>query len=108
MDLISSVLSTLLFAAFVPGVLFQIPSRGSPATVLVVHAVLFAIVTSIVMRFYWHNIKGYVEKFGNYGPTCPNGYAPGTNQGGMPDCVPVGHATFDPSSKFPLNPPTTK
>ena len=94
MDLISSVLSALLFIAFVPGVLVRLPPRGSHNTVLIVHALLFAVVTSCVMRFYWHNIRGYVERFGNYGPTCPNGYVPGTNQGGKPDCVPVGHATY--------------
>jgi len=100
MDLISSVLSALLFAAFVPGVLVKLPSNGSPATVLVIHALLFAVVTSLVMRFYWHNIRGVMERFGNYGPTCPNGHVPGVNQGGKPDCVPVGRATFDPSSKL--------
>ena len=105
MDLISSVLSVLLFAAFVPGVLVRLPPRGSPGVVLVVHAILFAVVTSVVMRFYWHNIKGYVEKFGNYGKTCPNGYVMGTNQGGQPDCVPIGHATYNASTG---NSPATK
>jgi hypothetical protein len=100
MDLISSILSVLLFTAFVPGVLLKIPKNGSPATVLVVHAVLFAIVTSLVMQFYWRNIKGVIESYGNYGPTCPNGHTLGTNQGGKPDCVPVGRATFDPASKL--------
>jgi hypothetical protein len=98
MDLISSVLSALLFAAFVPGVLIRLPPRGSPGVVLVVHALLFAVVTTLVMRFYWHNIKGYAEDFGNYGKTCPNGHVMGTNQGGQPDCVPVGHATYDAST----------
>jgi len=108
MDLISSLLTALLFAGFVPGVLVKIPSHGSTATVLVVHAVLFAVVTSLVMRFYWHNIRGVIERYGNYGPTCPNGHVLGTNQGGIPDCVPVGRATFDPASKMPLNPLGTK
>lgn len=94
MDIISVILSTLLFAAFVPGVLVKLPPGGSPAVVLVTHAVLFAAVTSLVMRYYWVNIKGYIEKFGNYGPSCPNGYAPGVNQGGLPDCIPTGHPTY--------------
>lgn len=100
MDLISSALSALLFIAFVPGVLVRLPAHGSFRTALLVHALLFAVVTSVVMRFYWHNIRGVMERFGNYGPTCPNGHVPGTNQGGKPDCVPVGHATFDPASKL--------
>jgi hypothetical protein len=109
MDLISSILSVLLFAAFVPGVLVRLPPRGSPRTVLVVHAVLFAVVTGFVMQFYWHNIKGYLEKFGNYGATCPNGYMMGANQGGQPDCVPTGHATYPAHTGFKSNsPPPTK
>jgi hypothetical protein len=99
MDLISFVLSTLLFAAFVPGVLVKLPPGGSPAVVLVTHAVLFAVVVSLLMGYYWETIRGYVERFGNYGPTCPNGYMPGMNQGGQPDCVPVGHATQSGISK---------
>lgn len=108
MDIISSLLSALLFAAFVPGVLVKFPSNGSPATVLVVHALLFAVITAFVMQFYWHNIRGVVERYGNYGATCPNGHVLGTNQGGIPDCVPVGRPTFDPASKMPLNPLGTK
>lgn len=108
MDIISTVLSVLLFAAFVPGVIVRIPQHGTRGTVLVVHAILFAIVTSFVMNFYWRNIRGYVESFANYGATCPNGYAPGTNQGGQPDCMPVGRATFDPASGMKPNSPATK
>jgi hypothetical protein len=109
MDLISSLLSALLFTAFVPGVLLRIPQRGSHMTVLVVHALLFAVVTSLVMHFYWHNIKGYVEKFGNYGATCPNGYKMGANQAGQPDCVPTGHATYPAHTGFKSNsPPASK
>jgi phosphotransferase system glucose/maltose/N-acetylglucosamine-specific IIC component len=108
MEIISSVISALLFAAFVPGVLFRLPERGSRGTVLVVHAVLFAIVTALVMRFYWHNIRGYIEPMGNYGSTCPNGYVPGVNQGGQPDCVPSGHVTYDASTGNKPNSPATK
>lgn len=91
MDWISALLSALLFAAFVPGVLVTLPSKGSPRnTVLLVHTLVFVVVTSFVMRFYWLNIKGYVELFGNFGPTCPNGYAMQPDQ----SCVPTGHATY--------------
>lgn len=99
MDIVSLVLSTLLFAAFVPGVLVKLPPGGSPAVVLVTHAVLFAVVVSLVMGYYWGTIKGFIERFGNYGPTCPNGYVPGVSQSGAPDCVPVGHATYPGISK---------
>lgn len=99
MDVVSLVLSVLLFAAFVPGVLIKLPPGGSPAVVLVTHAVLFAVVTSFVMKYYWTTIKGYIEMFGNYGPTCPNGYVVGVNQVGQPDCVPAGHATYPGTAK---------
>ena len=89
MDLVSIVLGALVFAAFVPGVLVRLPPRASKTTVLLVHAVLFAIVSTCVMKTYW-SMK---EHMGNYGPECPNGYVVGRNQGGQPDCVPVGHAT---------------
>jgi hypothetical protein len=96
MDLISSILSALLFVAFVPGVLVTIPSKGSKATVLVVHAVLFAVVVSLVMQYYWSNIRGLVEGMGNYGVTCPNGYVMTPDE----KCEPVGHPTADPGTGF--------
>jgi len=96
MELISSILSAILFVAFVPGVLVTIPSKGSKATVLVVHAVLFAVVVSLVMQYYWSNIRGLVEGMGNYGVTCPNGYVM------TPDerCEPVGQPTADAGTGF--------
>lgn len=91
MDIVSLILSALIFYAFVPGVLVTLPSgRSSKTTILLTHAVLFALVTSMVMRYYWHNIRGYFERFGNYGATCPTGYMPGVSPTGVPDCVPVG------------------
>lgn len=94
MELVSALLSALLFVVFVPGVVLTLPSKtSSRRTVLLVHAVVFAVVTSLVMRFYWHNIKGYIEKFGNFGAVCPNGFA---QQGD--DCVPTGHATYSTDS----------
>ena len=101
MDLVSGILSALLFAAFVPGVLIKLPRNGSFKTVLLVHSLLFATVTSFVMYYYWHIIR---EKFGNYGPTCPNGYVPGAAQGGQADCVPTGHVTYDPATGMPNSP----
>ena len=103
MDIISSVISALLFVAFVPGVLVRIPPNGSRVVVLIVHALMFSLTTSVVMHVYWHKLRHFLESFGNYGPTCPNGYVVGTNQGGQPDCVPIGHATFDPSTGFNTN-----
>jgi hypothetical protein len=90
MDFISTILSALIFAAFVPGVLITLPKGGSKATVLVVHAVLFAVVSSFVMRMYWSTR----ENMGNYGITCPNGYMMTPDE----NCVPVGHATYEGKS----------
>ena len=105
MELVSSILSALLFAAFVPGVLLKLPKGGTPGTVLAVHSVLFAVVTSLVMWVYWTKIKGYTETFANYGGSCPNGYTPGVNQGGLQDCVPAGHATYPVHTGFKPNSP---
>jgi hypothetical protein len=87
MEFVSLILSAVLFAAFVPGVLLTFPKGGSKATVLVVHALLFAVVSSLVMMWYW----GMRENMGNYGVTCPNGYMMTPDQ----NCVPVGHATYE-------------
>lgn len=94
MDFGSLLLSTALFAAFVPGVLGQFPKGGSRTTVLATHAIAFAIAASIVMQIYW----GMRERMTNYGDRCPNGYMLGTAQNGKPDCVPVGMRTYDPST----------
>jgi hypothetical protein len=51
------------------------------------------------MKYYWTSIKGFIERFGNYGPTCPNGYVPGVSKTGAPDCVPTGHGTYPGTSK---------
>lgn len=87
MDFVSTLLSAILFAAFVPGVLGTFPKGESKATVLVVHALLFALVTHMVMKWYW-SMK---EHMGNYGVSCPNGYTMTADQ----NCVPVGHATYE-------------
>lgn len=86
MDFISIILSALIFAAFVPGVLITFPQGQSKATILVVHAILFAVISSFVMKIYWSTR----EHMGNYGVKCPNGYMMTPDQ----NCVPVGHATY--------------
>jgi len=43
-------LNALLFALFVPGVLVTLPPGGSRTTVLVVHALLFAVVSCYVVK----------------------------------------------------------
>lgn len=103
MDLISCLLAASLFYMFVPGVLFTFPKRSSPATVLVVHALLFALALVVVMKFYWKVLR---ERFGNYGPTCPNGFMMGTNQKGESDCLPTGHPTYKPMHPSPELPST--
>ena len=87
MEFVSLILSAVLFAAFVPGVLVTFPKGGSKTTVLTVHAVTFAVVSSMVMMWYW----GMREHMGNHGVTCPNGYAMAPDQ----SCVPTGHATYE-------------
>jgi len=94
MDFGSVLLSTALFAAFVPGVLGQFPKGGSRTTVLATHAIAFAIAASIVMQVY----HGMRERMSNNGDRCPNGYMMGVAQNGKPDCVPVGMRTYNPST----------
>ena len=108
MDIVSSLLSALLFVAFVPGILFRIPKHGSFKTVLAVHAVLFTVVSSFVMYYYWTKVKGYLENMSNYGETCANGFTFGTNQKGEQDCVPVGRATYEPSTGFKTDSASSK
>ena len=78
MNLLRLGLTSVLFAVFVPGVWFRLPV-GNKWVVLALHGALFAIVLQLVLR--------YSEGFGNYGPTCPNGFS-------GPDCTPVGHQTY--------------
>ena len=99
MDLVSIVLSTLLFAAFVPGVIGHFPKGASKGTVLVTHAVAFAVVTSIVMHLYW-NMR---ENMSNWGDRCPNGFTMGMSKDGKQDCVPVGGPTYQPIGGLNVN-----
>ena len=89
MDLISTVLHALLFAVFVPGVLFQFPKHGDRAVVLVVHAFAFALVSHYVLHAY----SKYTREHLSFGTTCPNG---SVNMGPMRECKPVDHATYPP------------
>ena len=101
MDIPSLLLSALLFLLFVPGVLVRLPPGGSHKVVLATHTILFALVLHFVMSYYWRHIRR-VEMFGNYGSasqSCPNGYMVGINQGGKPDCVPIGHTTYPATAK---------
>ena len=100
MDFGSLLLSTALFAAFVPGVVGTFPKGGSRTTVLATHAIAFAIAASIVMQLYW----GMRERMTNWGDRCPNGYMLGSGQNGKPECVPVGMRTYDPSTGGNLPP----
>lgn len=86
MDFVSVILGALVFAAFVPGVLVRLPPRGSKVAVLAVHGLLFAVVSTLVMRSYWMGR----EHMGNYGQECPNGY----RMVGDGNCVPAGQQTY--------------
>jgi hypothetical protein len=90
MEIGSLIISIFLFVLFVPGVVITLPKGASKGTVLVVHALLFAVVASVVMSLYW----GVREGFGNFGPKCPNGYRQTEDEG----CVPTGHQTYTPGS----------
>lgn len=92
MDFVSLLLSTLLFAAFVPGVLGTYPKGGTKGTVLLTHAVIFALVATVVMKVYW-NMR---ENMTNWGDRCPNGYIMGVGQNGSSECVPSGQPTYQP------------
>ena len=85
-----TLVAAALFVAFVPGVMITIPAKGSKWTVLVVHALLFAVVTHFVMKQLRH------EYFGNYGPTCPNGSS--MKEDGT--CVAVGQPTYEVNTGF--------
>jgi len=89
MDLISTLLHAVLFAVFVPGVLFQFPKNGDKAVVLVVHAVGFAVVSHYVVQAF----SKYTRENLTFGATCPNGTV---NMGPMRECKPVAHATYPP------------
>ena len=96
MDFIATILSALLFVAFVPGVLITLPSNGSRRTVLIVHAALFALTVHFVMSFYWTYIR---ERFGNYGaPGCPACFVENANGVCVPD-----PSCSGPSSQLPRN-----
>jgi hypothetical protein len=85
----ASVLAACLFVVFVPGVIATAPSHGKKWTVLLVHAVLFALVSHHAMKHY-HQV---VESFGNFGTSCPAGWAmdnPDPNQ--IQTCKPVGNS----------------
>jgi len=76
----STALAVALFVAFVPGVLTTLPSKSSGKwTILVVHGLLFAVITHFVMHYY-HKHVVFREGFGNYGPSCPKGYSMGVDQ----------------------------
>ncbi len=90
---IDSILITVaLFIAFIPGVAFKL---GTGWSGLAIHGVLFAVVLHWAMKNY-HRYVVYREGFGNYGPTCPNGYS----MQGDGVCVPSGHATQPVNTGF--------
>jgi predicted nucleic acid-binding Zn ribbon protein len=81
-------LSTVLFIAFVPGVLVKLPPKAGVWTTLLVHGLLFSVILHFAMKWYHRNVV-FREGMGNYGPTCPNGYVMQADE----SCVPSGKQT---------------
>jgi len=71
MHLLSTIFSALLFSAFVPGILFRIPPKGSKYLVLFTHATLFALVYHFAHKAVFHiSAEGFIEG-GLFGiPSC--------------------------------------
>jgi hypothetical protein len=80
-----SLVAALVFVAFVPGVLTTLPSKSSKrTTVLLVHALLFAVVLHLVMTSFY-----FAESFANVGASgCPAGYIEGM-KAGKEECIPL-------------------
>lgn len=71
MNLLSTIFSALLFFAFVPGVIFSIPAKGSKKLVTFTHATLFALVYYFTHKFVYRlKLEGFKE--GGFGgsPSC--------------------------------------
>jgi len=56
-------LPTLLFVVLSPGVLVTLPPKGKPMVVLAVHAVLFAILFTVLREY--RVFEGFVDASGN-------------------------------------------
>lgn len=71
MHVLSTIFSALLFSAFVPGILFRIPPKGSKYLVLFTHATLFALVYHFAHKAIFHvKLEGFIEG-GLFGtPSC--------------------------------------
>jgi hypothetical protein len=93
----SILITAILFVAFIPGVLLKL---GSGWGGLLIHGLLFAVVAHYAMRYY-HRYIIFREGFGNFGPTCPNGYVLGGDQ----VCRPTGQQTGQVNTGFRPNSP---
>jgi len=87
MHLLSTIFSALLFSAFVPGILFSIPPKGSKYLVLFTHATIFALVYHFAHKAIFHVAQeGFIEG-GWWGvPSCRSTspvWSPG-----VPNCSP--------------------
>jgi hypothetical protein len=59
-------LPTLLFVLLSPGVLVTLPPKGKPMVVLAVHAVLFAVLLTVLKQY--RVLDGFVDASGNAMP----------------------------------------
>lgn len=87
-----SLVAALLFVTFVPGVVTTLPSKSSKrSTILIVHALLFVLVSQLVMSSFY-----FAESFANVGPaSCPSGYVEGM-KGGKEECIPLSGTRQNP------------
>ena len=76
-------LPTRLFVLLSPGVLVTLPPKGKPMVVLAVHAVLFAVLLTVLKQY--RVLDGFVDASGNEMPMLGLPKAPFKNMSGFAD-----------------------
>ena len=76
-------LPTLLFVLLSPGVLVTLPPKGKPMVVLAVHAVLFAVLLTVLKQY--RVLDGFVDASGNAMPSLGLPKAAFKNMSGFAD-----------------------
>ena len=73
----------VLFVALTPGVLVTLPPKGKPMVVLAVHAVLFAVLLTVLKQY--RVLDGFVDASGNAMPMLGLPKAGFANKAGFAD-----------------------